>query len=73
MTNPPKQSADKKQFNTALRLPPELAGEIKEAAERHGRSMNAEIIARLQKSPLEAISERLDRMERMMQLILDRD
>lgn len=72
MTNPPEQHADKKQFKTVLRLPPELADEIKGAAKTNGRSLNNEIIARLQESPLEAVMDRLDRMERMMRLVIDR-
>lgn len=72
MTNTPEQPTDKKQFKTVLRLPQELADEIKAVATLHGRSMNAEIIARLQESPMDAVMARMDRLERMMQLILDK-
>jgi len=71
MTKPPAQKQEQKRFHTMLRLPPELADEIKAAAELHGHSMNAEIIARLQASPMDAVMARLDRMERMLQTVLD--
>lgn len=44
MSKPPKKTKDVK---TAFRLPAALHAEIKEAAERAGHSMNAEVIARL--------------------------
>ena len=72
MTNPPSQRASQKHYiHSAVRLPPELNEEIKAAAKRNGHSMNAEIITRLQESPVEAIMARLDRLERMLHLILD--
>ncbi|MBC7490075.1 MAG: Arc family DNA-binding protein [Glaciimonas sp.] len=57
-------------------MPSDLRAELKDAGERNGRSMNAEIIARLQAAP---ITDRLDRIERdiseikaMLREMLDR-
>jgi len=44
---------------TAVRLPPQLHKELKEAAEMNGRPLNAEIIARLMATP---VQEKLDRL-----------
>lgn len=71
MTKPPAQKQEQKRFHTMLRLPPELADEIKAAAERHGHSMNAEIIARLQASPMDAVMAELADLKRMLRTALD--
>lgn len=73
MTNPPtKKKGQKDHVKTAVRLPPELNEEVKSAAFRNGRSMNAEIIARLQASQLDSVLARLDKIERMVQALIDR-
>lgn len=72
MTNPPKQKATQKHYiHSAVRLPPELNESIKLTAERNGRSMNAEIIARLQAGPTEAILAELAEMKQMLRKVLD--
>lgn len=72
MTNPPaKKKGQKDHVKTAVRLPPELNEEVKLAAARNGRSMNAEIIARLQESPSDAILAELDELKRMVRMVLD--
>lgn len=44
-------SIDQKNFvKTALRLPPELHAAVHEAAQKEGRSYNAELVGRIQKS-----------------------
>lgn len=49
MLKPPIQKkAQQGYIKTAVRLPPDLHAEIQDAAARNGRSMNAEIVARLQ-------------------------
>lgn len=50
-------------IKTSLRLPPELRDELIEVGQAQGRTMNAEILARLKAPP---IHERLDRLEREM-------
>lgn len=44
-------------------MPSDLRLELKDSAEKNGRSMNAELIARLQLAPLSA---RLDKLEAEM-------
>lgn len=69
--SPAKKQGQKDYLQTGVRLPPNLAEEIKSSAERHGRSMNAEIIARLQENPTEAIMAELAEMKRMLRAVLD--
>lgn len=71
MTKSPEHKPDQKRHQTVLRLPPELADEIRMAAELHGRSMNAEIIARLQANPVESVMIELAEMKRMLRAVLD--
>lgn len=60
MPNPPKQKQVQDAYvQTAVRLPHGLRDEIRESAETNGRSMNAEIIARLQSVPA---SDRIDKL-----------
>jgi len=47
-----KISSQDEYAKTSLRLPVDLRKEIQDAAERNGRSMNAEIIARLRTVPI---------------------
>jgi len=63
-------------IKTALRLPPDLHAEIKSAAEYHGRSMNAEIIARLAAATagpvtLDTLVAQQLRTQEMVQQIID--
>lgn len=57
-------------MKTALRLPRELHARIQEAASSSGRSMNAEIVARLDSSFTEAppLEKRLAKLEHLMAL-----
>lgn len=72
MPKPPEKKQGQKDYiQTVVRLPRDLSNEVKATAELHGRSMNAEIIARLQASPMDVVMERLDRMERMLRAALD--
>lgn len=47
-----------------LRLPDGMRDELKEAAKVNGRSMNAEIIARLESFKAQQSNQQLDRMEK---------
>ena len=72
MTKPPIKKPNQKHYtHSAVRLPPELNEEIKLAAEHNGRSMNAEIIARLQASPLDTVLAEMADLKRMMRTLLD--
>lgn len=70
--SPTKKPGQHDYVQTVIRIPPALSAEVRAAAELHGRSMNAEIIARLQGDHMDAIMARLDRLERMMQMVIDR-
>jgi predicted HicB family RNase H-like nuclease len=55
MKKPTPQKPKQNDFiKSAVRLPPELHAEVKDAAARNGHSLNDEIIARLRISPVEA-------------------
>ncbi|MBY0243162.1 MAG: Arc family DNA-binding protein [Burkholderiaceae bacterium] len=62
MIKPPIQKqAQQDYIKTALRIPRDLHADILDAAERNGRSMNAEIIARLQAEPVNDLLTQLAR------------
>lgn len=62
MTNPPTQKQVQQDYiKTAVRVPRDLHAELQDAAERNGRSMNAEIIARLQSEPLRDLLSKITR------------
>lgn len=46
-----------------LRMPPELRDKIEEAAKRNGRSMNAEVIARLSSTFEAEAGQQIDKAE----------
>lgn len=72
MTTPPaRKSAQKDYIHSAVRLPPDLNEAIKQAAELNGRSMNAEIIARLQAAPSEIILSEIAELKALVRKILD--
>lgn len=62
-------------IKTALRLPPGLHDQLKSSAEYNGRSLNAEIIARLLASTgpvtLDTLAEQQLRTQVMVQQIID--
>lgn len=74
-TPPTKKNSQESYINTGVRLPVALHTELRDAAERNGRSMNAEIIARLQAEPvyvaLADIKRQSTAMKAMMREILD--
>lgn len=59
-------------IKTALRLPRDLHKEIKEAAEYNGRSMNAEIIARLDSKPKGTTLDDLARQNKDLRALVQR-
>ncbi len=64
MGRPPKTPNDELD-KFLLRMPEGLRDQIKEAADRNGRSMNAEIIARIENAPVaeDAFKRAVERME----------
>ena len=65
MQKPPKFTGSQDEYvKTALRLPAALHTELKDAAERNGHSMNAEILARLQEAPALARLDRIGKDQR---------
>jgi len=73
MKKPPTQKPVHKDVKfAAFRLPSELHEELKLAAERNGRSLNAEVIARLQVNPIEALEAKVDRLETMVRQIFEK-
>lgn len=62
MTTPPIQKASQATYvQTAVRIPRSLHTDLQDAAERNGRSMNAEIIARLSAAGIDEKIEKLGR------------
>lgn len=73
MTKPPKKKNDQSEYvKSALRLPPDLHAKVSADADRNVRSMNAEIIARLQVDQLADILSELADMKAMIRKLLDK-
>lgn len=73
MTKPPAKKHDQSEYiKSALRLPPDLHAKVSADADRNVRSMNAEIIARLQVDQLAAIVSELAEMKAMIRKLLDK-
>lgn len=72
MPKPPAKKTTQKHFvQSAIRFPPELREDLKAAADNNGRSFNAEVIARLQASPLEEVLSELADVKALVRKILD--
>jgi hypothetical protein len=72
MTKPPVKKVPQKDYvHSAVRFPPELRDELRAAAERNGRSFNAEVLSRLQSSPTDAVLAELAELKRLVRTILD--
>lgn len=73
MTKSPPKKLDQSNYRkTSFRIPPDLYDEIAADAERNGRSMNAEIIARLQADHFAAVASELAEMKVMIRKLLDK-
>jgi hypothetical protein len=73
MKKPPLQKTTQTDFvSTAVRIPADLHNELKEAALHNGRSMNAEIIARLRSSPIDDLKRQVMELKGMIREALDR-
>lgn len=77
MQKPPtKKALQTSWVHTAVRLPPELRDEIKDAADRNGHSMNAEIVARLSAAPqdakLDAITKTVTKIEKIVKELIEK-
>jgi hypothetical protein len=72
MTKPPAHKKIQDGYiKSGLRLPPDLHAEVQAAALFHGRTMNAEIIARLRKNPVEKLQRDNAELKKMVREILD--
>ena len=77
MIKPPTQKTTQHDYvQSAVRIPRDLHAELQDAAERNGRSMNAEIIARLQVSAVEMgineLAKQNSEIKAMVREILDK-
>lgn len=74
MTKPPVKTTQQSGYvKTGIRVPPELHAEVHASAERNGRTFNSEILARLQKSPLDDLMNEVAQLKAMIQQLIDRD
>lgn len=72
MTKPPIKKLDQSEYiKTNLRLPPKLHASITKEAELQGRSMNAEILARLQVDQNAALLAELADIKAMLRKLMD--
>ena len=72
MKNPPKKTSTQQDYvSTALRLPKDLHGELTEAAKENGRSLNAEMLARLRYKPSEVLSKDISEIKSLLRAALD--
>jgi hypothetical protein len=72
MTKPPNKKLSQESYvHSALRMPESLRNSLKDAALKNGRSMNAEILARLQTSPTDEILAEIAEMKHMLRKVLD--
>lgn len=73
MTKPPIKRLDQSGYlKSSLKLPPDLHAEVVESAAMHGRSMNAEIIARLQTRQFDELKQQIAELKAMIRQVLDR-
>lgn len=75
MTNLTTKKTQQDYIKSAVRFPPNVYQELKAAAAHNGRSMNAEILARVQLSPvdikLDEIARQNSELRKMVQQLLD--
>lgn len=58
-------------MQSAVRMPRSLRNELKDAAKRNGRTMNAEILARLQASPFDELKQQNEELRKLVRQVLD--
>jgi Arc-like DNA binding domain len=66
-----KASTQEKYVKSAIRFPPDVHAQVQAAAERNGRSLNAEVIDRLRTDRLEAIERDIDEIKSMLRQVLN--
>jgi len=72
MTKPPEKKLLQKDYvQSAVRFPPHLHAELKASAEKNGRSLNMEILARLEAGPSTQILAEIAELKLMMRKVLD--
>lgn len=71
MHKPPlQQTKQQDHIKTAVRIPPELHSELVAAAEQNGHSLNAEMLARLNASPLDELKRQNEELKMMLREVL---
>ncbi|NML62249.1 Arc family DNA-binding protein [Massilia sp. RP-1-19] len=71
MSKKPEPTTSQENYvHSGIRMPPELKTALKEAAVQNGRSLNAEILARLQANPLEPVLADLAELKQMVRKVL---
>ena len=68
---PIKKQLQKDYIQSAVRFPPELHSQLKVAAEANGRSLNAEIVARLRDQSSERVLAELTEVKRMLKALIE--
>lgn len=72
MKKPPLQQSRKRDYvATAVRLPRALHLDLKQAAEHAGRSLNAEIVSRLEASRTDSLSTDINEIKSNLRKVLD--
>jgi hypothetical protein len=73
MTKPPVQKpVHTDSVQTSLRIPRQLHATLQAEADRNARSLNAEILLRLQASPLDEVRKQHAEIKAMLRALLDR-
>lgn len=71
MSTPPiQQPKQQTHIKTAIRVPAGLHQELTAAAERNGRSLNAEMLSRLNASPLDDVKRQNEELKMMLRQVL---
>lgn len=71
MNKPPlQQPKQQDHIKTAIRVPPALHAELLNAAEQNGHSLNAEMLARLNTSPLNELKRQNEELKMMLREVL---
>lgn len=60
-------------IKTSVRIPRELHEQLQAAADRDARSLNAEILVRLQSSPFDEIKRQNEEIKLMLRMLMSRE
>ncbi|MYM31510.1 Arc family DNA-binding protein [Duganella sp. CY15W] len=72
MIKPPaKKLLQKDYIQSAVRFPPKLHAQLKASADENGRSLNTEILARLEAGPSKEVLAEIAELKSMLRKVLD--